>query len=117
MADHISESMVEAVARAIEPETFEKPRINLYGDLYERAFARARRAIEAVAALSAAPASAQMEELSRLREVERRAVELVQRWVSWCDDWHPGKSHPSDDIEAARAFLRESLPTAGSETK
>lgn len=47
------------------------------------------------------------DELSRLREVERRAVELVRRWVSWCDDWHPGKSHPFDDIEAAKAFLSE----------
>ena len=33
------------------------------------------------------------------------AVGVIQRWVSWCDDWHAGKPHPSDDLAAARAFL------------
>lgn len=32
-------------------------------------------------------------------------VKAVERWLSWCDDWHAGKSHPSDDLEFARAAL------------
>ena len=41
-------SKVEEVARAIEPETFELPRINLYREAYDRAHERARRAIAAM---------------------------------------------------------------------
>ncbi len=39
---------VQEVARAIEPETFELPSINLYRQDYDRAYARARRAIAAM---------------------------------------------------------------------
>lgn len=32
-------------------------------------------------------------------------VKTVERWLSWCDDWHAGKPHPNDDLEFARAAL------------
>jgi hypothetical protein len=42
------EAKIEAMARAIEPETFSLPRINLYAANYERAYAKARAAAEAI---------------------------------------------------------------------
>lgn len=41
------ETVLEKVARSIEPETFLLPRINLYKANYDRAFAKARAAIDA----------------------------------------------------------------------
>jgi hypothetical protein len=40
--------ILERVARAIEPSTFELPRLELYKADYDRAFMRARAAIEAI---------------------------------------------------------------------
>lgn len=45
------------------------------------------------------------DERDRLKAELAEAVGVIQRWVSWCDDWHAGKPHPSDDLDAARTFL------------
>lgn len=42
------DTMIERVARAIDPETFNLPRINLYRSDYERAYAKARAALQAI---------------------------------------------------------------------
>lgn len=42
------DARLERVARAIFPEVFRKPRINLYRDDYERAYGKARAAIAAM---------------------------------------------------------------------
>ncbi len=41
-------SLIERVAMALEPETFRLPKINLHKRDYERAYASARAAIEAM---------------------------------------------------------------------
>jgi len=38
---------------------------------------------------------------TRLKEAEK----VIERWISWCDDWHAGKPHPADNLAAARSFL------------
>lgn len=43
-----ADARLERVARAISPDVFLKPRINLYRDDYERAYAKARAAIAAM---------------------------------------------------------------------
>ena len=55
MADRIiaclaepTEAMVEAVARAIDPEVFTLPKLNLYRPRYDDAFAKARAALAAL---------------------------------------------------------------------
>ena len=72
--------------------------------MYDYEFDQVRQRAEAAEAQSAALAA----------QVEA-ATALIRRWVSWCDDWYAGKPHPSDDIDAARAYLA-ALSTTG-ETK
>jgi hypothetical protein len=65
------DSRIERVARAIAPEVFRKPRINLYRDDYERAYAKAQAAIAAI-------------EDTGYRIVPKEATdEMVE--AGWCD--------------------------------
>jgi hypothetical protein len=46
-------------------------------------------------------------EIDRLRQHNMQLLEACRRWISWCDDWHPGKPHPADDLEFAREAIEK----------
>lgn len=50
-------------------------------------------------------AKANAELIVRAVNSHSELIECVERWLSWCDNWHAGKPHPCDDLDFARAAL------------
>jgi hypothetical protein len=51
-------------------------------------------------------------EIDILRQHNMQLLEACRRWISWCDEWHPGKPHPADDLEFARAAIAKAETAA-----
>lgn len=50
MNEEATARLVEIIARAFDPRTFELPRINLHGDMYKHAYDKARSVLTSIEA-------------------------------------------------------------------